>query len=836
MSEVPTSNQPELRNTDPSLDSARALDWPRLLELAEEQARTFPAKQLLKNLADPKHWARDVAHARILQLETQESAPLLDRDGLWGPLADLEDPQDALESLFKGSVLELADLALLRRWLYAADSWVQTPRDEIRGERIKKAILLLSDPSDPIRILDRVLTPEGELSERASPKLAQFFQEIRRLKREISATLDTLVKNLNQKGLLQESFTDVRDGRYVIPVKISHQNEVEGTIYEASASRQTVFIEPKEIAHLNQRLRQQQNELIQETFRILQETSEKIKPFGTEIQGSVLVLTHWDAVQARARLGRRYSGKAIQVSDEHEEQAVRLRQTAHPLLWWTMNPAQIIRNEIDFGDPTRTLLITGPNTGGKTVLLKTLGLAGVCARTGFPFPASETPIVPFFDSFFADLGDAQSIERHISSFSGHVLQFKRILEKMTPKSLVLLDELNTATDPEEGAALGRAFLETVMARGAMVVSTTHDPHLKALAVSDERIMNASMAFDESARTPTYRMLLGVPGRSRAIETAERLGIPADVIAVARSYLTREHKEFERLLAKLENDTHQAEKLKREAQQLHTEAERMKKEWTEKTGSQVGEMLDRTRQKLRRVLEQAQDEVRASVKKLDELKNRRDVDTTRGSLNQSFAQAASRIETALEEEAPQLSRDLKDSIPAAPVAAPTSEDEVKVGTAVRIAKWKSTGTVLELLAQKKVKVQMGSMQMTLALSDVEALPKSPTPGAQTSTHAKKSGGGGFGPRFVDQDRPSAPASTIDLRGTRFDDAMSKLEHYLDQAFRSGGLKEVTIVHGLGTGAIREGTRKLLGELPYIKEYRDGGLGAGGSGATIVEFDL
>jgi len=299
----------------------RVLEWGRFLDLAKQEARTETAKTILASLADSQFWAANIAEAKLAQQETQEILPLLDRDGLWGPLQDLLDPIDLLERLGHGSVLELIDLVSFRRWLYAIDSWTQLPREEIRGERIKKAILQLADPFEPLRILQKVLTPEGELSEKASPKLATLYSEIRSLRRDIGNILDQVIKTFSAKGVLQENFSDVRDGRYVIPVKISSQGEVDGIIYEASASRQTVFVEPKEVAVLNNRLRQRQNELIQEIYIVLTEASKNLQPFAGEIASSALVLSHWDSVQAKARLGRHYSGKPIQVTEERRSSA-----------------------------------------------------------------------------------------------------------------------------------------------------------------------------------------------------------------------------------------------------------------------------------------------------------------------------------------------------------------------------------------------------------------------------------------------------------------------------------------------------------------------------------
>jgi DNA mismatch repair protein MutS2 len=810
----------EKMNQTQTLDTTKVLEWDRFIELAQKEARTWLAKALIENLQQQIHWAKDIESAQLMQLETQEMTSLLERDALWGPLDELEDPLSCLDRLRKGSVLEITELALIRKWLYAVDSWIQIPRDEIRAERFKKTLSQLMDPFHLVRILDQILTPEDELNERASHQLAALYSEIRSLRREISIVLDSLMKAYSQKGILQENFSDVRDGRYVVPIKIACQNDLEGIIYEASASGQTVFVEPQEVSHLNNRLRQRQNDLIQEIFKVLEETSKQLQPFCSEMESSVIQMAHWDAVQAKARLGLHYSGKPIEVIQERN---FSLSQTAHPLLWWSVPNEQIIRNDVEFGVPAKTLLLTGPNTGGKTVLLKTLGMAGLCARSGFLFPAIGFPKIPFFDTFFADLGDSQSIQQQVSSFSGHVFRFKEILEKTTAHSLILLDELNSATDPEEGAAFGRAVLETMMQKEVMIISTTHDPHLKALALSDARIVNASMAFDESSRTPTYRMLIGVPGRSRALETAERLGIPPSVIQLARSYLSQEHNTFEKLLTQLEIDAKEANQAKRDAIKIREEVEKLKREWTEKTEASVSEMMDRTRQKLRRVFEQAQDEVRASVRKLDEMRSRKELDSSRSSIQEAFSKASTQIDSALQEEAPEIAQTLfkekkKDQRATQSDFSPTFTQ----GMRVRIPKWKNTGTIVDVLGSR-VKVAMGTLQMTLSTNEIQPLEDSQkTPKAHVQVDIQQNFAEG--------------GSRIDLRGLRFEDAMGQLEQYLDLNYRTKNFQEVTIVHGLGTGAIREGAHQLLKKLPYVRSFRDGGIGQGGTGATIVEFDL
>lgn len=782
------------------------LEWTRLVAAAQDRAQTQVAKDLLGELEHPENWAQTPAQARDWQNDLPQIEPFLLQDRLWNALTGLPNPAPACALLSKGATLETAQLAGLKKWIEANQEWIgfrqdaDTTEGGLRDGRFFQDLKTLPQ-LEKIRVqLDRILTPEGEISERASPKLAELHQDLRSTRRDISGLMDTLMKSYHQKGLLQESLTDVRDGRYVLPVKISHQAEVSGIIYEASASRQTVFIEPMEVSALNQKMRKRQNEIIQEIFRILQEISRELKPHVSDIEKLVGVISRWDSVAARFRLGQTYRGRPIQVSELAAQAGARflLKKTAHPLLWFTLNPDEIIQNDIQLERPAATLLLTGPNTGGKTVFLKTLGVAAIAARTGFPFPGSPyaddpNPEVPFFETIFSDLGDSQSIEASLSSFSGHIARFRSILENLSGSCLVLLDELNSATDPEEGAALGRAILETIMDRGAMIVSTTHDPKLKALSTMDPRILCASMAFDEKARMPTYRIVLGVPGRSRALETAERLGIPKTVLEKAKGYLTTGHDQVEKLLAKLEADSSVAAQLRTEAESAFAEADRLKKEWTQKLQNRLVETVDKMRNRIR-------DEVRSALLKLDEAKTRKDIDRVR-----TDAQAI------LEAESPQ------------PETRPAPQGKIEVGSLVRVIKWKSQGTVLEAAGEDVWKVQMGNMKLTLRSEELEYLPP------------KNAAKPGYGKSYSTPE-VHTPDSRLDLRGKRFEEAMSELAAYLDLAFRSGALKEVTIVHGYGTGALREGTRAMISKLSYVKEFRDGGVGQGGTGATLIEFDV
>ena len=807
-----------------------ALEWHTFLDLAASLAHSEPACALIQQWVDPMTWAMDRESARARLAETQLIQPLRAEAGLWSVLSGRADPEHLTGRLGKGATLTLAELVELRGWFEALRAWrVFGSNNEAHYPQFNPIWRSLSDSEREIEILRSILTPEGQLSEYASETLGALYREIRGLKRQIERILGELIRSYGAEGILQDQIQDQRDGRYVLPVKAAHQHQIDGLIFESSASGQTVFMEPTPVRNLAQKLRQAETQLQREIHLILEKTSRALSPRAAELMESFDVLISWDTIQARASLADRYQGQPIELSENHHFE---LFGTSHPLLWGAIPSDQIVRNDLIFGEPARCLLFTGPNTGGKTVLLKTLGLAGICARTGFYFPASRTSCVPFFDAFFCDVGDPQSLREHLSSFSGHVARFKEILERMTPGSLVLIDELNSATDPEEGAAFGRAILETIIQRGAMVVTTTHDPHLKALALSDPRIENAGLIFDETTLSPTFRVQMGIPGRSRALDTALRLGIAPAIIERARSYLSRGQIDLGDMLGRLEEDRQSTLRAREEAEQLliqlrqeKAELEIAQSEWQKKSQTEVQSLIEATRQKLRRTLEEAQSEVRLSVKKLGQQQSRREMDQTRTKLNERVRQALQSLSPA------------EGSTPVTTPGAPRSRTRVgrrssvlagqtlQVGSQVRLLKWKSTATILEIQGAR-LKVAVGTIQMNVTLNDVELLNSSV--GVQPS-HSRP-----LIPTPTPAPANTALPSVLELRGKRFEEAMNEATHYLDQIYQQGELPEVTLIHGVGSGALRTGCHDLLRTIPYVQSFQDGGPGLGGAGATRVIF--
>jgi DNA mismatch repair protein MutS2 len=785
------------------------LDWMEFLSHALRCAKSEPGKEALAQLQDPRYFAKNPAEARFLQIQAEEAGGLLQQRWIWDALMDLAAPHECLSSLEKGRVLTLEELVLLRGWLRAGRSWRGFLNEDQEFQRnfpcFQAAVSALPDPREALKPMESVLDESGEISDSASPLLRTLRGEIYSIEREIEKALERVLKRGSEEGTLQENYWDVRDGRYVLPVKIEKQGDLEGVRRDVSVSRQTVFIEPIEVERLNRELQQKKGDLQAEIYRILVQVSVRVLPFSKEISKTVKILVEWDEVQAKARVGEKYRGRKIDVLEDRE---FNLEQTAHPLLWWSLGDEEIIRNDLKLQSPALSLLITGPNTGGKTVFLKTLGFAALCARAGFPFPGIQNPKVPFFDQIFADLGDQQSIEKHLSSFSGHVLTLKEILEKATNQSLVLLDELNSATDPEEGAALARALLEELMDREVITISTSHDPTLKLLALSEPRILNAGMAFEEKSAEPTYRLMLGAPGRSRALETAERLGLSSRVLSRARSYLRPDRLKVEDLLEQLEAQVEEARRASQEADRARKEAQEQEMRWKELASQKGKKILLDAQIELREMLQKTQEEFRSQ---LDELKKSPTLQTFHrsvGSAKEVFESSAKKLSNTLKEKLPDISFEKESN---------QIEDVVfRAGDQIYVSRWKKDAKIISVKGDQ-AKVVMGSMTMNLPLSDLQLQQGSKKVNFHVSVE-----------KSVDQVNAS-----VHLRGKRYEEAMEELEIYLDRAYRSG-LKRVRVIHGHGTGALKGGAHELLRSLPYVVDYQIAEQHEGGAGVTVAHF--
>lgn len=798
-----------------------SLDWNDVLERVISCARSEPARGKLRELIDPSSWASDIEGARSLQDLAGECLDLSLKGAVWSSLEGLGSVDVALSTLKKGGVLGVSEVYLLSRWLEVFDTWKSLPPEESPGPLWKQMTQLILDPLELLRRLAPILGPDGEIKETASLKLREVSSEIRRKKSSIEDLLEKVLNDWDQRGLLQDRVRDFRSGHYVLSVKSSSQSPALGKLVEYSVSGQTIYIEPLSVSEARAELRQLELERDKEIFRILSELSEDLRPWAVPFGESVAEVVKWDVAGAKVKWGMKTGGRPIEVMDE---MVFTLKSVAHPLLWETHPEKEIIRNDFFIDVDQRILLISGPNTGGKTVFLKTLGLASIFARVGMLLPGIGQPQVPFVDRIFVDLGDMQSIERHISSFSGHILKLKEALDGLTPRSLILIDEMNSATDPEEGAALAHAFLETILEQSqAVVIATTHDPKLKALSATDERYVCASMMFDEARLTPLYRLVIGIPGRSRALDVARKLGLPERLIQLATDKLSKEGIKVNSLIERLEDKVRQIEHQSRETLRLQEEAQALKDRWTERSKKALEEILEQSRKKIQRIVQQTEDEARITLKKFSDVRTRVPIDSLHQTLKKTVGASQEQIHETLKENAPELESVLE-SVLTQKVPEVETEYEAHVGAKVRIPKWKSLGTITKIKGDKLVVQSTSGLNMTLSRAEVQVLPPEKD---STKSHPKSSSSS------LQVQAPEVDPQ-LDLRGIRYEEAMSKLESYLDQAVRSSR-GEVLIIHGIGTGSLREGTRGLLSKLPYVKEFKDAGPGQGGTGATLVIFE-
>jgi len=693
-------------------DLDQALEWSTWISLAQNEACTSWGKALLGRLQFSEHWASDLVAAENMQSQTQEVLPFLDEPVFKDSLLTLRDPQSSLERLRQEGVLEVSELSEIQRLIQVSLAWKAWYPRTSPETSFSQDLKNIPDLTQASCILSKILTPEGGLSEKASPRLQVISSEINHLKKMITQTLDQCLKRLDQQGVLQSRFFDFRDGHFVLPIKIGHHRSVQGLLREVSVSQQTLFIEPQEVEVLNCKWHQKKSELFEETQIILKITSEKLRHFQKSLGVIRNTVGHWDAVCAKARLARVYQGKAIEVL---QERSFELSQTAHPLLWFTTEENAIIRNDLVFQAPTQVLVLTGSNTGGKTVILKTLGFAALCARTGFFFPSEHTPKIPFFDQLFLDFGDAQSMTQHISSFSGHLLKFKKILENFQDESLILIDELNSATHPQEGFALSRALLETFLTKKTMMIVTTHDPQLKNLASEDSRILNASVHFDESTQEPTYRLLLGIPGKSRALEIAQKLGIPDQVLVLARKYLDKKHQEFENLLTQLTFQRQKYEEEKEKYLKLQEHFESWKVQWLQENQKIFQDILESTKKQAEVLLEETRRQARLQMQNLESLSTKKQIQTSQMKWGQNL-----NLSTNYENLQTNLEKKLANHWD---IVSPEEPPLVlQKGDWVYVPRWKNAGTVLSIEGNE-VKIALGSFQVTACIAEVQRASRS-----------------------------------------------------------------------------------------------------------------
>ncbi|MFC0297248.1 endonuclease MutS2 [Geobacillus jurassicus] len=643
----------------------------------------------------------------------------------------------------------------------------------------------------------RSIDDHGEVLDAASDRLRTLRGQIRAVEARIREKLESIIRSPAAQKRLSDAIITIRNDRYVIPVKQEYRSAYGGIVHDQSASGATLFIEPQAVVELNNALREARAKEKQEIERILRELSAKVAEQAEPLARAVEALAALDFAFAKAKYARRIQATKPAVNSCGY---LRFLQARHPLL----DQEKAVPNDIELGGDYTTIVITGPNTGGKTVALKTIGLLTLMAQAGLFIPAADGSEAAVFRSVFADIGDEQSIEQSLSTFSSHMVNIVDILRHVDGESLVLFDELGAGTDPQEGAALAIAILDEVHGRGARTVATTHYPELKAYGYNRPGVVNASVEFDTETLRPTYKLLIGIPGRSNAFDISRRLGLNERIIERAKAQVSAESHNVENMIASLERSKKQAEEEEARARAALEEAERLRAEWEQKLEAleeEKEERLAEAAQKAEDIIRAAEREAKRIIHELRRLQKEKQAEVKEHEL----IAAKQRLTAAM----PKVEKRKKAA----------ARHAFQPGDEVKVTSLNQKGYLIEKVSDDEWQVQLGILKMKIHERDLEYIGSAP---AKEVT-----------PIATVKGKDAHVGLELDLRGERYEDALIRLEKYLDDAVLAG-YPRVSIIHGKGTGAIRQGVQQFLKQHRAVKSFRFGEANEGGTGVTIVEL--
>ena len=786
--------------------SIHTLELPRVLDLLAEEAVTEEGKERCRTALP----SVDRSEVQRLQSQTSAAFDLLVKAGSPG-FSGVRPVSAALQRADRGGSLNTRELLDIAQVLRCARS----VREYGMGESTAKSVLDGYFQSlTPNRFLEDKITgailSEEEIADAASPELADIRRHMRAAAGKVRDVLNRLISS-NQSKYLRESIITMRGGRYVVPVKSEHKNDIPGLVHDVSGSGSTFFIEPMGVVNANNELKELERKEQKEIERILAELSADCANVREAIEDDYRTLITLDAIFARAKLSSRMGAMEPTLGDYIE-----LKKARHPLL----DPKTAVRNDLYLGRDFDTLVITGPNTGGKTVTLKTLGLLTLMAQCGLHIPAADGSAIRVCSSVLADIGDEQSIAQSLSTFSSHMVNIVAILEQADDRSLILFDELGAGTDPVEGAALAAAVIDSTRAMGARVAATTHYAELKIYAMSTPGVENASCEFDVDTLAPTYRVLIGVPGKSNAFAISRRLGLPDYIIQKAADRIDAENVRFEDVLSQLEVQRQAMEKEREEAERLRREMERDRaqaQEYRARIEEERRRATEKAQAEARAILQQARDTADATFRELDEMRRRQeqakewmDDNEERSALRHRLNQAEDALGGRREDLPPP----------------PPTRDAV-AGDTVELLK---TGTQAEVVGVNKdgtLQLQAGILKLKAKQDEVRVLEEETARKQQSRKDKQRKAAASVKHEF----RAAAAKAELDLRGMMTDEALGTVDLFLDNALM-GKLETVTIIHGKGTGALRKAVREHLKRSRYVKSFRPGAYGEGEDGVTVV----
>ena len=805
--------------------SARALEFDSLRDLLRGYASSPLGQRRIAALAPStnRSW---IGHQQTLTSEVREFRRVGGRFDFFG----LNQVEPLVEkSRISGVALETTDIRDIIHLVDRAAEWREIalhPPASMRSEwaEVRALSAQVVDFTEFLRSFRNKIQPDGTLDDKASPELSRIRREIEKQRRAIQESLQSYLRRLADGGTAQDELITIRGERFVIPVKVEQKRRVQGVIHGASSSGQTVFVEPLETIEQNNELVRLLEEELSEIHRILLEMTQRIGQHSPQILAAVAALSELELQFAKARFAEDYNCVAVTLA----ETSLLLHNARHPLLERNLKAkgAAVVPVTLELENPYRQLVITGPNTGGKTVTLKTAGLLALMAQSGLPVPADRAEL-PVFDAVFADIGDYQSIEQNLSTFSAHVTNIDFISRTATPQSLVLLDELGSATDPEEGAALAVAIAAHFARVGCITVISTHHTSLKVYGANTPTVLNAAVGFDEKTLQPTYDLKIGVPGASAGINIAQRLGLNPSIIQNARAMLGTQARDVGQFLDKLHADLRDVEtqRLKLQAGQKELEEEKKQLAVHGKNAQQV--KVREMEKKLESVLRDFEYHAREAVNAIQD------------------RAAAQKLSKDAERRIARLRREFREQFDATVVAHSTGADQgdphaqpqlVKHVSQGDTVKLKSTGRparVIRKIDDNHFEVEMGALKMKIARDDIAEVLGNAAAGAQSPSETPVKAARARGISVSLQDEAASVPSEINVIGQTVDDASRAVEKFVDRAFLAG-LPRVRVVHGSGMGILRKALRQMLQHHPHVSQVTEPPQNEGGAGATVVEL--
>ena len=785
------------------------LEYNKILDQLTEYAFSADAKsrcQKLRPITD---------RAQVEQLQ-QQTSDALSRLFKYGSLSfsGVTDIRDSLKRLEIGgalSAIELLRVCSLLESAKRARAFARSQEDNDQPDDSLTGLFADIEPLTPLcDEIRRCILSEEEIADDASSTLHSIRRSMRGMNDKIRAQMNSMINNTTTRSYLQDTVITMRDGRYCLPVKAEAKSLVPGMIHDQSSTGSTLFIEPMAVVNLNNEYKELQLREQEEIEVILAGLSNLTASYATQLLADYELLTELDFIFARAAFAQTYNGVAPLFNDDGR---IHIRKGRHPLL----DPKKVVPIDVRLGEDFHLLIVTGPNTGGKTVSLKTVGLLTLMGQSGLHIPASERSELGIFDEVFADIGDEQSIEQSLSTFSSHMVNIIRILEQVNDRSLVLFDELCAGTDPTEGAALAISILSKLHLYGARIMATTHYSELKVYALSTPDVENACCEFDVATLSPTYRLLIGIPGKSNAFAISEKLGLPTDLIADAKGRISKSEGDFENLIADLEKSRSTIEREQLEINQYKAEIESLKKKLEQKQ-----ERLDSSRDKiLREANEQAYNILKEAKDVADETIRNFNKYGKAGAPVSEMEKERTRLRGKMDKAAQKMSEQKKASVPNHNVP-----KKLRIGDSVKVISMNLKGTVHSLPnAKGDLYVQMGILRSLVNINDLILLEEDAAPG--TRKFQKTSAG------KIKMSKSASVSTEINLIGKTTDEAIPLLDKYLDDAYLAH-LPSVRIVHGKGTGALRNAVQAHLKRLKYVKSFHLGEFGEGDAGVTIAEF--